>query len=197
VADPARVTGRARESWKEPRSMLEFAVAIKDAMQNWRDNAQARMPGYRERVVHIKLAPGEGGLNLAMDEAKVSRLIARGDYAGERLSTLFSGPESEAPQRTPHWNDHRFARFRIVMSAAERFLQGLERGYRSAPDTVTTPYPERIAAGTSAPYKLSAARLAEAQARLAAYLELAEAPETLDDDDVPRPRAAVRVVPPL
>jgi hypothetical protein len=83
------------------------------------------------------------------------------------------------------------------MSAAERFLQGLERGYRSAPDTVTTPYPERIAAGTSAPYKLSAARLAEAQARLAAYLELAEAPETLDDDDVPRPRAAVRVVPPL
>jgi predicted acylesterase/phospholipase RssA len=197
VRDPAGVTGRARESWKEPQSMFEFAVAIKDAMQNWRDNAQARMPGYRERVIHIQLANGEGGLNLAMDEEKVARLIARGDYAGERLITLFSGPETGPPQRTEHWNDHRFARFRIVMSATERFLQGLRRGYSAPPDAASAPYDERIAAGTRAPYKLSATRLAAAQERLAAYVEFADVPETLDDDDAPRPRAATRIVPPL
>ena len=51
--------------------MFEFAISIKDAMENWRDNTQARMPGFRERIIHIKLSSGEGGLNLAMDEAKV------------------------------------------------------------------------------------------------------------------------------
>lgn len=177
--------------------MLEFAVAIKDAMQNWRDNAQARMPGFRERVVHIKLAPGEGGLNLAMDEDKVARLVGRGEYAGERLITLFSGPEGEAPQPTAHWNDHRFARFRIVMSATERFLQGLRRGYTAAPDAVSRPYEERIAAGASPPYRLTGAQLAAAQRTLAEYVALADAPESLDDDGVPRPRAATRIAPPL
>ena len=51
IQDPVGVNERAREIWKEPQSMMDFAIAIKDAMQNWRDNAQARMPGYRERVI--------------------------------------------------------------------------------------------------------------------------------------------------
>ena len=61
-------------------------------MQNWRDNAQAELPGFRERVVQIKLARGEGGMNLTMDGDKISDLNARGAYAGERLAELFSGP---------------------------------------------------------------------------------------------------------
>lgn len=196
VRDPARVTGRAREGWKEPRTMFDFAVAIKDAMQNWRDNAQARMPGYRERVVHISLAHGEGGLNLAMDDEKVTRLVRRGEFAGSRLIELFSGPEDGDPVRTDHWNDHRFARFRILMSALERFLQGVQRAYTAAPDAVSVPYRERIAAGLVKPYRLSPAQLAAAEATLERYLALAEAPETLDDDGVPRPRAYARITPP-
>ena len=197
VQDPAGVTGRARESWKEPQSMFDFAVAIKDAMENWRDNAQASMPGFRERVIHIKLAHGEGGLNLAMDDEKVTRLINRGEFAGRRLIELFSGPEGAPPARTEHWNDHRFARLRILMSVTERFLQGLERGYNTPPDAVTVPYEERIAAGVDPPYSMTQAQLAAAQAALAEYLKLAQAPETLDDDGVPRPRAVTRIAPPL
>jgi hypothetical protein len=196
VADPAEVTGGAREGWKEPETMLDFAVAVKDAMQNWRDNAQARMPGYRERVIHIKLAGGEGGLNLAMDDEKVSRLIERGEFAAGRLIELFSGP-GDALERTPHWNDHRFARFRIVMSAVERFLQGLERAYAQPPDAVSIPYDERIAAGVEKPYTLTQPQLAAAQATLARYVELARALETLDDDGAPRPRAVARIAPPF
>ncbi len=197
VQDPVGVNERARDSWKEPSSMRDFAIAIKDAMQNWRDNAQARMPGFRERVIHIKLASGEGGLNLAMDEQKVSRLIARGEHAGGRLIDLFSGPEDGPLEQRPHWNDHRYARFRILMSSLERLFQGFQSGYTAAPDAVTAPYVERIAAGLEPPYPLTQARLASARAKADAYRALADIVDTLDDDDVPRPRAVARLMPPL
>jgi predicted acylesterase/phospholipase RssA len=197
VEDPVGVNEQARDIWKEPRSMTEFAIAIKDAMQNWRDNSQARMPGFRERVIHVKLARGEGGLNLAMDDQKVKRLIDRGDYAGRRLIDLFSGSEDGALQRRPHWNDHRYARFRILMSALERLFQGFQRGYAAEPDAVTEPYDERVAAGLVPPYPLTQARLAAATLKTEQYRALADVEETLDDDDVPRPRAVSRLMPPL
>ena len=197
VVDPVGVNEQARDAWKEPQSMKDFAVAIKDAMQNWRDNTQARMPGFRERVIHIKLSAGEGGLNLAMDEEKVSRLIARGEYAGSRLIDLFSGPEDGPLEERPHWNDHRYARFRILMSSLERLFQGFQSGYTAAPDAVTAPYVERIAAGVEPPYPLTQGRLAAARAKADAYRALADVVETLDDDDVPRPRAVTRLTPPL
>jgi predicted acylesterase/phospholipase RssA len=197
VEDPVAVSEPARETWKEPRSMKDFAIAIKDAMQNWRDNAQARMPGFRERVIHIKLASGEGGLNLAMDEQKVRRLIERGEYAGERLIDLYSGPEAGPLEQRPHWNDHRYARFRILMSSLERLLQGFQRAYTAEPDAVTKSYEDRIAAGLTPPYPMSQARLAAATQKSQQYRDLATVTETLDDDDVPRPRAVARLMPPL
>jgi predicted acylesterase/phospholipase RssA len=197
VEDPIGVTGRAREPVKQLGTMLDLVVAVKDAFQNWRDTAQARMPGFRERVIHVKLADTEGGLNLAMSEEQVERLIARGDHAGTRLITLFSGSEDEPPQETEHWNDHRYARFRILMSVTERFLQGIEQGYSAPPDGVSVPYDERIAQGLGPPYRMSHAQLEAARSALGHYLELAQTPETLDDDDVPRPRAIARITPHL
>ncbi len=197
IVDPVAANERAREGWKEPQSMMEFAIAIKDAMQNWRDNAQARMPGYRERVIHIKLSRGEGGLNLAMDDEKVKRLIARGDYAGERLIELFSGPETAPPEQRPHWNNHRYARFRILMSAMERFFQSFQRGYAEAPDSVSRPWDERIADGLEPPYRMTKAQLEAAMIKVSQYVDLAGVDETLDDDEVPRPRAVTRLAPPL
>jgi hypothetical protein len=44
---------------------------------------------------------------------------------------------------------------------------------------------------------MTSAQLAAAQAALDAYVALADPPETLDDDGVPRPRAATRIAPPL
>lgn len=197
VQDPVGVNEQARDIWKEPLSMKDFAIAIKDAMQNWRDNSQARMPGFRERVIHIKLASGEGGLNLAMDEQKVKRLIDRGEYAGGRLIDLFSGPEGGPLEQRPHWNDHRYARFRILMSSLERLFQGFQSGYTAVPDAVTMPYAERVAGGVVPPYPMTQRRLAAATAKAGQYRALAEVDETLDDDDVPRPRAVARLMPPL
>ncbi|HSJ93185.1 MAG TPA: hypothetical protein VK896_04040, partial [Gaiellaceae bacterium] len=128
---------------------------------------------------------------------KVARLIARGEYAGGRLIEHFSGPEGGPPEPRPHWNDHRYARFRTLMSSLERLLQGFQGGYTAAPDAVTTPFAERIAAGLEPPYPLTQGRLAVARERADAYGALADVVETLDDDDVPRPRAVVRLTPPL
>jgi hypothetical protein len=37
-------------------------------MQNWSDNMQTHLPGYRDRVLHVCLKPDEGGMNLSMPE---------------------------------------------------------------------------------------------------------------------------------
>ena len=68
VARMRQPDGKTRPLFK----LAHFLVAIKDAMQNWRDNAQASLPGFRDRIVSLKLAQGEGGLNLAMDAAKIA-----------------------------------------------------------------------------------------------------------------------------
>jgi hypothetical protein len=175
-----------------------FLTAIKDAMQNWRDNLQGELPGYRERIVQIKMARGEGGMNLAMTDDQVKQLTARGEVAGERLATAFSGDGPE-PEWTKHWNDHRFARYRVVMSVLERFLHSYAKGWSAEPP-ITTPMPERVEAGMTAPYAFdSQAELDAALARSKAYAnsEPARPEESLDDGGVPRPSATLRTVPPV
>jgi hypothetical protein len=201
VADPAAVNAPEQEPMAEIRSLLDFFTALKDAAQNWRDNAQARLPGFRERTVHIKLAKGEGGLNLTMPGPKIIELSERGTFAGDRLVTLFSGDPGQAPQPTEHWNDSRFARYRVAMSLTERWLRAIRRGYTGAPDTVTTPYPQRVAAGTDPPYAFPNADVRGlADATSAAYNELVDgwdqAEQTLDGPGVPRPPTTLRAVPP-
>ncbi len=194
---PAKTAGLAVESWKQPESMLDFFLAIKDAAQNWRDNAQARMPGFRERVIHIKLASGEGGLNLAMEQQKIERLTARGRHAGHELATLFSGSEAE-PHRTEHWNDHRYARFRTYLASMEQYLEDLRRAYTKEPDRASIPYPERIAAGAQMrPYRLTEEQLAAAQGTLEKHLELTDDLAVSLDQGAPRPRSILRNMPPL
>jgi predicted acylesterase/phospholipase RssA len=202
VDDPAPVNGAARESWVEFDSVFGFLVAIKDAAQNWRDNTQSRLPGFRERIVHIKLDRGEGGLNLAMKRAKIDELTGRGVLAGDRLVTLFACREPEEPDGC-RWNDHRFARYRTTMALLERFLRQLARGYGSPADEVTVPYPERVVeGGARAPFRFrDDALLAFAQSTTGAYLDLVAGWEadglSLDDPRVPRPPSTLRAVPPV
>src|SRR4051795_6300320 len=166
-----------------------FLTAIKDAMQNWRDNTQSELPGYRERIVQIKMARGEGGLNLDMDSKTIDELTARGAVAGDRLATAFSGPLGAPPVSTKQWNDHRFARYRVVMSVLERFLRRYAEGWNATPP-VTTPYPERVGEGLRSPYAFgSAAQLEDALDTSTDYVSIAADSEvsSLDDAGVPRP----------
>lgn len=184
--------------------LRSFASALVNAVQNWRDNTQARLPGFRDRIAHVKLADKEGGLNLTMDGKVIRRLNERGIVAGTDLRELFSSDGGDAP--VPHWEDHRFARYRVTMAVMQRLLRNYRTGYttRAPDDDVTTPYAQRIVEGETAPPFEFATRqrrvLAETTSR--AYASLGAEPDDpddplLDDRNVPRPPATMRTVPPV
>jgi Patatin-like phospholipase len=112
----------------EKRGLLGFARAIFDAMQNWQDNTQAKMPGFRDRIAHVCLGPGEGGLNLDMPEKKVQEIAGSGTRVGLLLSRRFA-PGSRAKL---NWDNHRWVRFRSMMASLEEMLEKL--GSRLEPD---------------------------------------------------------------
>jgi hypothetical protein len=177
-----------------------FFGAIKDAMQNWRDNAQSQLPGFRDRIVRIKLGPREGGLNLNMDATQITDLTDRGRLAGEQLVRLFATPAPDRPGVSAQWDDHRFVRFRTTMSLLERFLDGYADAYR-APVPLAPDYPARVAAAeTAGPYSFnnSRQRTTAATDMAASYSALSHPADadSLDDARVPRPPSILRAVPP-
>ena len=198
IREPADVNREAYASVAHITSLGGFAGAIFDTMKNWRDNAQAQLPGFRDRTIHLKLNQGEGGMNLAMDSEKIKGLNARGEYAGRRLVALFAG---DGTAKTKHWNDHRFVRYRTTMSLLERYLRSYKRGFEGQADAVTTTYPNRIAQGGVAPYSLTHREIAFSSKTSAGYIDLVKEWDrdamTLDDDQVPRPSATLRAVPPV
>lgn len=199
VERPPSPGAPARERMREIDDLAGFAVAVKDAAQNWRDNSQARLPGFRDRIAHIKLAKGEGGLNLKMKKCVIRRLNQRGTVAGDDLCELFSGPD-EKPIRTDHWDDHRFARYRVTMAVMERLMKSYRLGYteRAEKDEITTPYAKRLVRGKrTPPFEFETQeRLDAALAASQAYAACGGQAGDLDDDKVPGPPAMLRTVPP-
>ncbi|HEY7608102.1 MAG TPA: hypothetical protein VIF14_02640 [Alphaproteobacteria bacterium] len=105
-----------------------FLATIKDVTQNWMDNEQVRVPGFRDRIVHITLQPGEGGVNLDMPPAMIADIAERGRVAGQTLAERFaSGPQWEVAEA---WEGHRWVRFRSSMYALEGALRSFEKGLR-------------------------------------------------------------------
>jgi predicted acylesterase/phospholipase RssA len=193
VRAPASPTADAYVDERPIESLFGFFVAIKDAMQNWRDNAQASLPGFRDRIVSLKLAPGEGGLNLAMDAAKIDELNARGQCAGEALVELFADEPA-------HWNTHRFVRYRTSMALLERHLRLYSEGWNAPADPVTETYGGLVREGGPKPYALSGELKQFAEATTGDYLRLATSwgeDGKLDGEGVPRPPSTLRAVPPV
>jgi hypothetical protein len=95
-----------------------FFVQVLSATLNWRDNMQAELPGYRDRICQIKLTKSEGGLNLNMAPEVVDSLVARGDEAGRTVTDpdVFD------------WDRHRVIRFWILMQMLQRGLGQLGVG---------------------------------------------------------------------
>lgn len=96
---------------REIDRLAVFGGQIKDTMQNWRDNLQAEMPGYRDRICDLRFAPGEGGLSLKMQLPAIKLLMQRGHEAGDILARAL--PMTPAP--TEEWTGHCLTRFQILM----------------------------------------------------------------------------------
>ena len=94
------------------------------------------MPGYRDRIVHVKLAADEGGINLNMPSQAIMRVSYRGKC--ER-SYWLRGCGSE-PGKDPQtckdieltWDNHRWVRYRSVMTALELFARRLQATWMDA-----------------------------------------------------------------
>ena len=98
------------EWWRTIDSLPSFLWSIVETMQNWRDNMLLRMPGYRDRIAHVLLAPHEGGLNLTMEPQTIDKVAARGGAAGKALRERFGGAG---------WRNHQWIRFLSFMRALD------------------------------------------------------------------------------
>lgn len=117
---PGRAIEGQRFDFFPMGGVLSFLAAIRSSMQDWQDNMQSVLPGYRERIVHVRLKDYEGGLNLGMEEETVSRLMDYGKLAGQRIDEDFD------------FESHRWRRFLVSVARFEETLAELLRTYESA-----------------------------------------------------------------
>jgi hypothetical protein len=92
-----------------------FVHALLDTLQNWSDSMQARVPGYRDRIVAVEHTKTEGGINLDMKGSIISGLAERGQYAGLRTESF-------------DFTNHRWLRFRSLVQTLEDFIAPAETG---------------------------------------------------------------------
>jgi predicted acylesterase/phospholipase RssA len=121
-----------RAGFSEVRNVGDFFGQILNAARNWRDNMQAELPGYRDRICQIRLTGEEGGLNLNMPAEIVERLVTRGAEAGAEVTN----PDSF------DWNKHRITRFQTMMQMLQQSLGPLGFG---RPGVYQGEHPGRIA----------------------------------------------------
>ena len=75
----------AGRTWAPIAATPAFIISLFLTAQNWRDNLQARLEGFRERIVEVWLGPDEGGLNLWMDASMRCTMLNKGIRAGKHL----------------------------------------------------------------------------------------------------------------
>ena len=98
-------------------SPIAFLGSMINVMQNWRDNTLSRVPGYRDRIVHVSQRADEGGLNLSMPPELVDRLGKRGERAAELLIERFV--------QGTGWGNHRWVRFRSTLQVTTHWLEDI------------------------------------------------------------------------
>lgn len=157
VEFPSTAGEEVLPTWTPISDALQFVLTIIDTMQNWVDNTQMRLPGYRDRVVHVLLSDAEGGLNLDMKKGLIEKLSLRGRAAGEQLSHF-------------NWDAHRWTRYLTAMSQLEIKLEGMDKSYASAFRDFLTAYDS-----DQKPYARSAAWKASAVARTESLMGVAGA----------------------
>lgn len=180
--------------------LFQYAAGMIDAARNWTENRQMSVPGYRDRIVHIRLDEGkEGGLNLDMDPEVVSEVTDRGGKAADLLLSHFFHP---ADGVTLTWDNHRWIRFRSAFTRLEELFQQLRVGL-GEPESGEPSYTQLLDRGREgAP---NSYRVTEHQRvfirqwmdeLLAAAHRLETVPEsTRPSHKQPRPAPALRVLP--
>lgn len=135
---PASNRAAQLEQWTRFDTVGGFVGAMLSAIRNWSDTTMLRLPGYRDRIAHVRVdSKEEGGLHLDMAPDVIERLSARGEAAAHRLiDTLAPGRGSgDLPGARPMtWAGHRWVRYRTFMSLLDQELRAFHELYEeSAP----------------------------------------------------------------
>ncbi|MGB8605049.1 hypothetical protein [Bradyrhizobium sp.] len=164
-----------------------FLMRLLMSAKDWQDNLQSTLPGYRERIAHVVLKPEQGGLNLAMSEATIRKLVNYGEQAGTTLRDKFD------------LDAHRWRRFLVAMARMEETLDEVAKAYEGVPGG-----PEAFGdflgrySGETASYKQDATRLAEMLKRgaeLAASGTNWRAEPRIREGNIPKPPTNLRITP--
>ena len=134
----------AQKNANSPLSrLIKFGVDIVYTAKDWNDNSSARLPGVRDRIVHVKLPNGEidsngkkkldlGGLNLRLTHDEILLMADEyGRVAGQKLVEKFlipkgarNYPSSQIPI-SKAWQEHRWVRFNTFVSALRVKMSGI------------------------------------------------------------------------
>ena len=174
-----------------------FVGALVRTMQNWTDNTQARLPGFRDRIIHVPLTPDEGGLNLNMPDDLIKSLTTRGEQAGQLLLDHFAVPPC-VPEMT--WDNHRWLRMRSLLASLEKMLGQVETACAS-PEGGDIPYDEWIKLDGKPPSydwespeqrKLALETLTLLRRVARVWQSVETAPSISAAEEAPRPRPELR-----
>ena len=182
------------------KQLSAFIQAIGRTMQNRVDEAQMRVPGFRDRIAHVSLSPSEGGMNLKMRGSVVDRLTQRGMFAGRRLVQRFAEPPAK-PQSLS-WDSHRWTRYRSTLAALSKLVESFAGAYTAADEGGNRSYAQLSARGTTDPpgayrWKRAAQRELgdELSAATAAAAGVVSATAETVSEGAPRPEPEARIVP--
>jgi predicted acylesterase/phospholipase RssA len=186
-------SGRAR--------LVGFASAIVRTMQNRVDSAQMRLPGYRDRIAHVKFTPQEGGMNLTMEDDVIDALTERGRWAGVKLVDRFA--KAQADPNALSWDNHRWVRLRSTLAAVGELVSRIRTGYAEPPEQAgDRTYEQLLLRAADAPppsYRWARddqRKLGKAVADdLVATGERIRSSSQSLDDEAPQPRPEARIVP--
>jgi hypothetical protein len=105
-------------------SVVGFFGFMVNTMQNWNDQLQLVMPGFRDRIIHISHSKKEGGLNLDMEAKVIDTLATSGFDAADVLVKAFATITANEPNA---WDNHRRIRMRLILSAIDQQMRNLRK----------------------------------------------------------------------
>jgi hypothetical protein len=117
LADPKVAQSGILIPGRPINGLAGFLFRLVDAAKDWQDSLQSTLPGYRERIVHVSLKPGEGGLNFAMPASVALDLANYGAAAGKTLRDDFN------------FDEHRWRRFLVAMGRLDEAVRGFDAVY--------------------------------------------------------------------
>lgn len=171
--------------------LLGLLGAILGTAKDWQDQLQSLMPGYADRIVEIRLDDSkEGGMNLAMSDDVIDRLIGYGRAAGLQLVTQFD------------FDEHRWLRAITALPKLAQSLKDLDTACAALPapdaqsyrDVLTRRDPKSYTGLTPTWRKEALESFATSLAGIGAKAGAEKGPESLRNPNLPVVDSQLRIV---